>query len=576
MTVATETYFAELAWTGAQSSFSPGIRVRQAEHLIVTHVASGVSTELTAGIHYFTTLAGDNLVTVYPMPGFPVAAGTIQFERYTPATQGTAFANLESYDAAVHEALHDAAAMRDAEIRGKIAASVRLDPGDVGDVSAVLPPAEAGKLLKWNETADALENADIAASVAVGTVTTLSPGAPATVTNVGTSENAIFNFGIPQGAEGAPGAGSGDVLGPATSADEAVPRFNGTNNKTLQSSPVKISDAGVVTGIDNVTGEDANLVTGTAGSENRLAMWDANGDLVDASIAVTVALGLLAAVTPAADRLPYFTGPAAAALATLTAQARTFLAAANQADQRTALGLGALATLAAVADAQFSGQLSIGKGGTGQATAGAAFDALAPTTTRGDIIIRGTSANQRLAKGTAGHVLTMGANEPAWAAAPGQGIVTLVAPTSLPAASALNLTGIAQTYSELILVVSGLSTNGTSTLRVQGSHDGSNWDNTASNYRGLYLVDGASIADLTGGGFLEWTPGSAASTADFILRIGGYTTPRPWFDYILEAGSLLAGGRGYYIGTAPLLGVRVTVTGGNAFDAGTYALYGRP
>ena len=41
-----------------------------------------------------------------------------------------------------------------------------------------------------------------------------------------------------------------------------------------------------------------------------------------------------------------------------------------------------------------------------------------PTTTRGDIIRRGASADERLAKGTSGHVLTMGADDPAWAAIP--------------------------------------------------------------------------------------------------------------------------------------------------------------
>ena len=41
-----------------------------------------------------------------------------------------------------------------------------------------------------------------------------------------------------------------------------------------------------------------------------------------------------------------------------------------------------------------------------------------PTTTRGDIIRRGASADERLAKGTNGHVLTMGADDPAWAAIP--------------------------------------------------------------------------------------------------------------------------------------------------------------
>jgi hypothetical protein len=41
-----------------------------------------------------------------------------------------------------------------------------------------------------------------AATVQAGTVTTVAPGLPATVTNVGTTSNAIFNFEIPRGADG--------------------------------------------------------------------------------------------------------------------------------------------------------------------------------------------------------------------------------------------------------------------------------------------------------------------------------------------------------------------------------------
>ena len=44
-----------------------------------------------------------------------------------------------------------------------------------------------------------------AATIAIGTVTTLEPGSDATVTNSGTSSAAIFNFGIPKGATGNPG-----------------------------------------------------------------------------------------------------------------------------------------------------------------------------------------------------------------------------------------------------------------------------------------------------------------------------------------------------------------------------------
>jgi len=49
-----------------------------------------------------------------------------------------------------------------------------------------------------------------AATVSIGTVNTLTAGSPATVTNSGTSQAAVLNFGIPQGATGAAGSsGSG-------------------------------------------------------------------------------------------------------------------------------------------------------------------------------------------------------------------------------------------------------------------------------------------------------------------------------------------------------------------------------
>lgn len=48
----------------------------------------------------------------------------------------------------------------------------------------------------------------LAASIAAGIVSTLSPGASATVTNSGTSSAAVFDFGIPQGAVGPAGLGT--------------------------------------------------------------------------------------------------------------------------------------------------------------------------------------------------------------------------------------------------------------------------------------------------------------------------------------------------------------------------------
>lgn len=56
---------------------------------------------------------------------------------------------------------------------------------------------------------------------------------------------------------------------------------------------------------------------------------------------------------------------------------------------------------------QVTGTLPIANGGTGQTTATAAFDALAPTTTQGDTIYHNGSDNVRLAKGTAYQTIQM-------------------------------------------------------------------------------------------------------------------------------------------------------------------------
>ena len=69
--------------------------------------------------------------------------------------------------------------------------------------------------------------------------------------------------------------------------------------------------------------------------------------------------------------------------------------------------------------------VSIANGGTGQASAESAFDALAPTTTAGDLIQMNAAGtdNERLAIGSAGQVLTVnsGGTQAEWAAASGGG-----------------------------------------------------------------------------------------------------------------------------------------------------------
>jgi hypothetical protein len=81
--------------------------------------------------------------------------------------------------------------------------------------------------------------------------------------------------------------------------------------------------------------------------------------------------------------------------------------------------------------ANVTGTVAIGNGGTGQTTASAAFNALSPITTTGDLIIgNGTNSATRLGIGTNGYVLTSNGTTATWSAATG-GVSQIVAGTNV-------------------------------------------------------------------------------------------------------------------------------------------------
>ena len=87
-----------------------------------------------------------------------------------------------------------------------------------------------------------------------------------------------------------------------------------------------------------------------------------------------------------------------------------------------------LTSVGTIASGTWNGTtIAIANGGTGATNASAAFDALSPMTTAGDIIYGGTSGTgTRLAKGTDGQVLTLASGVPTWAS----GVSTITSKTA--------------------------------------------------------------------------------------------------------------------------------------------------
>lgn len=126
-TVATEACFATFNWTGVEAQFPCGFPALDPTHLAVTSTSNAnppVVTQLFLGVHYTVNLDPvTGAATVLPIaPSMPAAPSTITITRATPATQGTQFANLASYTPDVHTSLHDASAMRDAELKRRVSA----------------------------------------------------------------------------------------------------------------------------------------------------------------------------------------------------------------------------------------------------------------------------------------------------------------------------------------------------------------------------------------------------------------------------------------------------------------------
>ncbi len=153
--------------------------------------------------------------------------------------------------------------------------------------------------------------------------------------------------------------------------------------------------------------------------------------------------------------------------------------------------------------AAVSGTLPIANGGTGQTTASGAFDALAPTTTRGDIIYRNATTNTRLAVGTANQALLSDGTDPVW------GLVSLSAGVTGTLPVANGGTNITSYTTGDILYASGATTLSKLAAAAAGSVLISNGAGTAPSWSSTVPAT-AGVIDISFG-TTGLTPASATA-----------------------------------------------------------------
>ncbi len=179
-------------------------------------------------------------------------------------------------------------------------------------------------------------------------------------------------------------------------------------------------------------------------------------------------------------------------------------------------------TLSNVPVGSATGTLALGNGGTGQTTKAAAFDALSPMTTSGDVIYGGASGTgTRLAKGSDGQVLTLASGLPSWAAV----TTTTSAPTYQILTSGTGATytrpsGPAPSWLRIRMVGgggSGGSNSDTAGTIIAGNPGGTTTFNSINANGGGGSVGTNTISSGVGG--LGGTGGTGSAT----LRIPGHS-----------------------------------------------------
>ena len=160
-----------------------------------------------------------------------------------------------------------------ANVQGLIVFEGSTPPAETGAVGAIAFLPATGKFYGPKPAADDWGDPSIdltgppgtAATIAVGTVTTVNPNEPADVTNSGTTNAAVFDFDIPKGDKGDTGDAGTIAVGTVNTVppgDPATVTNSGTANAAVFDFEIPQGIQGIQ-GIQGETGAAATIAVGT-------------------------------------------------------------------------------------------------------------------------------------------------------------------------------------------------------------------------------------------------------------------------------------------------------------------------
>jgi hypothetical protein len=355
---------------------SQNITVNRVNQANTTTTAAGGTTALTAASSYIQTLVGTGGQT-YTLPDATTVTTGVAFVFNNLAT-GTL--TVQNYAAATVGTIASGGA-------GAVFLTNNATTGGTWDLHAYLPEGVTFGTNSFN-----LGSAVISGGTWQGGTVQPAYGGTGLTTFTG-ANNALYSTGSTTLTAG--------TL-PVAAGGTGVTTSTGTGSVVLSNSPTLVTPAlGTPSSATLTNATGLPISTGVSGLGSGVATFLGTPSSANLAAAVTDETG--------SGSLVFATSPTLVTPALGTPSSATLTNA-------TGLPLSTGVT----------GTLPIGNGGTGQTTAGAAFNALSPITTTGDLIVgNGTNSATRLGIGSTGQVLTVSGGTTVWSTpSSGAGTIT--------------------------------------------------------------------------------------------------------------------------------------------------------